>query len=64
MAVPNKTRAMLEGLVKDGSFRRLLSRKTSYDEELEEMGRSPSNGRNWIVELSPVANIIVRRCSK
>lgn len=25
MAVPNKTRAMLEGLVKDGSFRRLLA---------------------------------------
>ncbi|XVF09585.1 hypothetical protein REPUB_Repub07fG0106900 [Reevesia pubescens] len=28
------------------------------------MERSPSAGRNWIPELSPVANIIVRRCAK
>ncbi|GMQ11292.1 hypothetical protein CsSME_00053975 [Camellia sinensis var. sinensis] len=28
------------------------------------MGSSPSAGTNWIPELSPVANIVVRRCSK
>ncbi|KAH7851032.1 hypothetical protein Vadar_006382 [Vaccinium darrowii] len=32
--------------------------------EFEEMGSSPSAGRNWIPELSPVANIVFRRCSK
>lgn len=64
MAVTNKTRNMLEGLVRDGSFKWLLSRRTSFNEEFEEMERSPSGGRNWIAELSPVANIVVRRCSK
>ncbi|KAJ0105276.1 hypothetical protein Patl1_19139 [Pistacia atlantica] len=64
MAVSSKTRTMFEGLVGDGSFKWLISKRTSFDEDFEEMGRSPSGGRNWIAELSPVANIIVRRCSK
>lgn len=64
MAMVNKTRAMLEGLVKDGSFKWLIKQKSAYDEEIEEMGRSPSAGKNWLIELSPVANVVVRRCSK
>ncbi|GAV90336.1 DUF639 domain-containing protein [Cephalotus follicularis] len=64
MAMVMKTRNMLEGLVKDGSFKWLLGKRSSFDEEFEEMGRSLLPGRNWIPELSPVANIVVRRCSK
>lgn len=60
----SKTRTMLEGLMKDGSFKWLTKSKNAYDEEIEEMESSPSAGRNWIVELSPVANVVVRRCSK
>ncbi|XP_021291948.1 uncharacterized protein LOC110422396 isoform X1 [Herrania umbratica] len=64
MAVASKTRNMLEALVKEGSFKWLLSKRSSFVEEFEELERSPSAGRNWIPELSPVANIVVRRCSK
>ncbi|EOY21044.1 hypothetical protein QUC31_007167 [Theobroma cacao] len=64
MAVASKTRNMLEALVKEGSFKWLLSKRSSFGEEFEELERSPSAGRNWIPELSPVANIVVRRCSK
>ncbi|CAI9113562.1 OLC1v1014187C2 [Oldenlandia corymbosa var. corymbosa] len=64
MAMVNKTRNMLEGLVKEGSFRWLTKTRSAYDEEIEEMGRSPSAGKNWLPELSPVANVVVRRCSK
>ncbi|KAE8721682.1 BR enhanced expression 1 [Hibiscus syriacus] len=32
--------------------------------EALELERSPSAGNNWIPELSPLANIVVRRCSK
>lgn len=60
----SKTRNMLEGLVREGSFKWLLSKRSSFGEEFEEMGNSPSGQRNWIAELSPVANIVVRRCSK
>ncbi|VVA99846.1 unnamed protein product [Arabis nemorensis] len=60
----SKTRNMLEGLVKDTSFKWLLGKQSSFDEEIEEMGKSPSAGTNWIPELSPLANVIVRRCSK
>ncbi|KAK9198962.1 hypothetical protein WN944_014149 [Citrus x changshan-huyou] len=55
---------MLEGLVREGSFKWLLGSRSSFDDEFEEMERSPSAGRNWIQELSPLANIVVRRCSK
>ncbi|KAI4347189.1 hypothetical protein L6164_008023 [Bauhinia variegata] len=64
MAVASKTRDMLEGFVRDGSFKWLLSRRSPFVEEFEEMERSPSAGRNWIPELSPIANVVVRRCSK
>lgn len=64
MAVASKTRVMLEGLVKEGSFKWLIGNCTPFGEEFEEMGRSPSAQRNWINELSPVANLVVRRCSK
>ncbi|CAL9221337.1 unnamed protein product [Arabidopsis halleri] len=60
----SKTRNMLEGLVKDTYFKWLLGKQSSFDEEIEEMGRSPSAGTNWIPELSPIANVVVRRCSK
>ncbi|PPS05632.1 hypothetical protein GOBAR_AA15015 [Gossypium barbadense] len=55
---------MLEALIREGSFKWLLSKRSSFAEEVEELQRSPSAGRNWIPELSPVANIVVRRCSK
>jgi hypothetical protein len=66
MATPtvSKTRSMLEGLVREGSFKWLLGKRSSFNEELEEMERSPSAGRNCIAELSPLANLVVRRCSK
>lgn len=64
MAVASRTRSMLENLVREGSFKWLLGHRSSFDEEFEEMGRSPSAQNNWIPELSPIANIIVRRCSK
>lgn len=64
MAAASKTRNMLECLVREGSFKWLLSKRSCFDEEFEEMGRSPSAQRNWIAELSPVANLVVRRCSK
>lgn len=64
MAVASKTRNMFEGLVKDGSFKWLLGKKSYFDEEFEEMENSPSAGRNVIQELSPIANLVVRRCSK
>ncbi|CAK7349714.1 unnamed protein product [Dovyalis caffra] len=66
MATPtvSKTRSVLEGLVREGSFKWLLGKRSSFNEEFEEMDRSPSAGRNWIAELSPLANVVVRRCSK
>ncbi|XP_065860726.1 uncharacterized protein [Euphorbia lathyris] len=64
MATTSKAINMLEGLVREGSFKWLLSKRSFFDEEFEEMGRSPSSRTNWIAELSPVANMIVRRCSK
>ncbi|XP_062117131.1 uncharacterized protein LOC133830994 isoform X1 [Humulus lupulus] len=64
MALSSKTRNMLENLVREGSFKWLLGSRSSFDEEFEEMGRSPSARKNWISELSPLANIVVRRCSK
>ncbi|KAH1234177.1 hypothetical protein AAZX31_09G166300 [Glycine max] len=64
MAVGSKTRNMLEGLVKEGSFKWLLGKKSYFYEEFEEMENSPSAGKNFIRELSPVANLVVRRCSK
>lgn len=64
IVVKIKTRNMLEALRREGSFKWLLSKRSSFAEEVEDLQRSPSAGRNWIPELSPVANIVVRRCSK
>ncbi|XP_028786985.1 uncharacterized protein LOC114742925 isoform X2 [Neltuma alba] len=64
MAFSGRTRNLLEGLVREGSFKWLLGKRSYFDDEFEEMRDSPSAGRNWIQELSPVANIVVRRCSK
>ncbi|KAJ3692375.1 hypothetical protein LUZ60_012725 [Juncus effusus] len=64
MAMMSKTMDLIEGFVKEGSFKWVLSRKTSFDEEFEEMGRSPSGKRKWISELSPLSNVIVGRCSR
>ncbi|GLU18224.1 hypothetical protein SLE2022_345360 [Rubroshorea leprosula] len=64
MAAGSKTRSMLEGLVREGSFKWLLGRRSPFYEEFEEMDNSPSGGKNFIPALSPIANIIVRRCSK
>ncbi|GKV39433.1 hypothetical protein SLEP1_g47199 [Rubroshorea leprosula] len=64
MAAGSKTRSMLEGLVREGSFKWLLGRRSPFYEEFEEMDNSPSGGKNFIPVLSPIANIIVRRCSK
>ncbi|KAG8387982.1 hypothetical protein BUALT_Bualt02G0077700 [Buddleja alternifolia] len=53
--------AMWEGLVKDGSpFKWLTKRRMSvFDEDIHEIENS-----NWIPELSPPANLLIRRCSK
>ncbi|CAK9138316.1 unnamed protein product [Ilex paraguariensis] len=64
MAMVSKTKNMLEGLVREGSFKWLIKNRSSLAEEFEEMGKSPTAGKNWLPELSPIANIIVRRCSK
>lgn len=64
MAVLSKTRSTIEGLVRDSSLKWLLGKRSFFDEELEEFERSPSAQRNWISELSPFANVVVRRCTK
>ncbi|XP_057770551.1 uncharacterized protein LOC130990348 [Salvia miltiorrhiza] len=64
MAMVSKTRNMLEGLVKEGSFKWLTKRQSVFDEDIEDMERSPSAGKNWLPELSLTANVVVRRCSK
>ncbi|XP_010264087.1 PREDICTED: uncharacterized protein LOC104602177 [Nelumbo nucifera] len=60
----SKTRNMLEGLVREGSFKWLLGNRSPFDEEFEEMSKSPSARTNWMPELSPIANVVVRRCSR
>ncbi|KAG7599859.1 hypothetical protein ISN44_As06g040260 [Arabidopsis suecica] len=60
----SRTRDVLEGLVKDSSLKWLLGKQSSFDEEIEEIEKSPSAGAHWIPELSPVANVVIRRCSK
>ncbi|KAJ8464153.1 hypothetical protein OPV22_026705 [Ensete ventricosum] len=60
----SKTRDLIEGLVRDKSFKWALSRRASFEDEYEEMGRSPSGRRKWISDLSSVANVIVGRCSQ
>ncbi|XP_028800161.1 uncharacterized protein LOC114755447 isoform X2 [Neltuma alba] len=64
MAAASKARNMLEGLIRDGSFKWLLGKRSSFDLDFEEIETSPSAGGDWIPELSSVANMVVRRCSK
>lgn len=59
----SKTRNMLDGLVKDGSFRWLTKTPSSLDDDLDEKG-SLSTGKSWLPELSPAANVVIRKCSK
>lgn len=44
--------------MKNGSFKWLLSRKSTLEEEFQQLGRKV------IAELSPVANVVVGRCSR
>ncbi|KAI6683405.1 hypothetical protein NL676_029318 [Syzygium grande] len=41
-----------------------MGRRSPFDDESGDTGTSAAAGRNWVVELSPIANIVVRRCSK
>lgn len=58
MSEMDKNKNIFQGLVKDGSFKWLLSRKSTLEEEFEQLGRKV------IAELSPVANVVVGRCSR
>lgn len=60
----NKTRNMLEDFMREGSFKWLVGSRDSFKEEMEELGKSSSGDSNWIPELSPVANVVARRCSR
>ncbi|KAL4556077.1 hypothetical protein LXL04_038717 [Taraxacum kok-saghyz] len=63
MAAVSKTKNMIEGFVKDGS-KWLNKNHHSLHDEFEDIKRSPSSNKNWIRDLSAVANIVIRRCSK
>ncbi|KAL6007490.1 hypothetical protein ACLOJK_032988 [Asimina triloba] len=64
MTMISKTKDMLEGLVREGSMKWVLGRRSSFEDEFEDMSRSPSGQRKWMSELSPAANVIVGRCSR
>ncbi|KAL4179096.1 hypothetical protein AMTRI_Chr13g118370 [Amborella trichopoda] len=64
MTMMDRTRNLLEGLVREGSLKWVLGGKSSIDEEYEALGRSPSGRRKCISELSPLANVVVGRCSR
>ncbi|XP_071725630.1 uncharacterized protein [Rutidosis leptorrhynchoides] len=64
MTAVNRTKNMMD-YVRDGSFKWLNKNPNPYNEEFEEMKKSPSaEDKYWIHELSAVANAVVRRCSK
>ncbi|XP_026380648.1 uncharacterized protein LOC113275379 isoform X1 [Papaver somniferum] len=63
-AVVGRSTNMLETLVKEGAFSWILGNKNSFDEDFEEMSKSPSSRKNWLPELSSKANLVVRRCSR
>ena len=44
MALAGKSRNLLEGLVREGTFKWLVSKRNFFDEEFEEMRDSPSAG--------------------
>ncbi|KAK1268162.1 hypothetical protein QJS04_geneDACA017665 [Acorus gramineus] len=65
MAMMSKTKNMLEGLVREGSFKWGIGRRSSLDAEVEEMmNGSPSGRRKYISELSPAANVVIGQCSR
>ncbi|XP_065047815.1 uncharacterized protein LOC135678673 [Musa acuminata AAA Group] len=62
----NKTRDLLEDLVRESSFNWALTRRTSFhgDDEFDDLSRSPSGSQaSSIAALSPIANLVVARCS-
>ncbi|RRT37418.1 hypothetical protein B296_00050899, partial [Ensete ventricosum] len=62
----NKTRNLLEDLVRESSFNWALTRRTSFhgDDEFGDLSRSPSGlEASSIAALSPIANLVVARCS-
>ncbi|RZC61436.1 hypothetical protein C5167_023183 [Papaver somniferum] len=63
-AVVGRSTNMLETLVKEGAFSWILGNRNSFDEDFEEMSKSPSSRKNWLPELSSKANLVVRRCSR
>ncbi|XP_021736341.1 uncharacterized protein LOC110702897 [Chenopodium quinoa] len=64
MTMVNKTRNMLEDFMREGSFKWLVGSRDSFKEEMEELGKSSSGDSNWIPQLSSVANVVARRCSR
>ncbi|XP_074312283.1 uncharacterized protein LOC141647833 isoform X1 [Silene latifolia] len=64
MTMASKTRNILEDFVREGSLKWLVGSRDSFKDELREITNSPSAGNNWIPELSPLANVVVRRCSR
>lgn len=65
MAAVSKTKHMIEGFVKDGSLKWLNKSHNPLHDEFEEIKRSSSSSnKKWINDLSAVANVVIRRCSK
>lgn len=64
MAMVNKTRNMWEDFMREGSLKWLVGTRDSFKEEIEELGKSSSGDSNWIADLSPIANVVARRCSR
>ncbi|KAL8141839.1 hypothetical protein V2J09_014871 [Rumex salicifolius] len=66
MARLSKTRNILEDFVREGSFKWLVGNRSSFEEEVEDKGQqtSGSGDKSWIPELSSVANVVVRRCTR
>lgn len=65
MAMVSKTRNMLEGLVRDGSFKWLSKRRSVFQDgqEIDELESSASASAG-LPQLSAIANLVIRRCSK
>jgi hypothetical protein len=67
MAMMSRTRDLLmegfEGFVRDGSFKWPVPRRAGDDDD--DPGRSPSSGKSASVAgLSPMASVVVSRCSR
>ncbi|WOL09462.1 hypothetical protein Cni_G18215 [Canna indica] len=68
MVMMNKTRDLLEDLVRDSSW--VLNRRTSFhglgdeeEEEFDDLYRSSGIRANSIAALSPIANLVIAQCS-